>query len=156
MKSEDSQSFASVGSQHLNDSAEIEQDPESLHKSKKSSNADTTGRSSKKVKIKTAKLLPENEDDVVLSRHDIKRISTVIEELDGIVSVQVITDKFPNYIQVSFRNTQVNLRDIINRVNKLGIAQFRYEPPQEKDDIRLILSKEVAKYKNKFLLSLAL
>ena len=60
-------------------------------------------------------------------------------------------DCLPNYISVSFRTNEVYLRDIIDLVSKLTIVKMKYVVPEESDDIRAILEKEVAKYRIKFL-----
>ena len=57
-----------------------------------------------------------------ISRHDILELSETVNELPGIVDIQVKTDNNENIAVVSYKTNGTSLRDIITKIKDLGYS----------------------------------
>ena len=111
-------------------------------------------RSRTTIQIKTARI-EICEKNGSLTKRQAEAITEKLEEMEGVVSVTSSTKVMPNEIIVHFRLSTVALRDIIEEIHEMGFRTATYTPDVEKNDIRMMLSKEVIKYRNKFFASFA-
>ena len=84
------------------------------------------------------------------------KIQAHISTLDGVVTANISLKKKPNILTIHFRPTQINLRNLVDEVRGLGYKDAYYFAESEKADIRVVLQEEVNKFRNRFLISLAI
>ena len=105
--------------------------------------------------IKTSRIAfyPEGSKQT-LAETDKNRIEAHLSTMDGIVTASVNIKKLPNMLTVHFRPNQISLRSLVDEMKGLGFKDAYYVPDSGKADIRVTLSEEVAKYRNRFLMCL--